>query len=157
MDREFSIDFYIKIWSTKYIGAERGREMAKKVLIVDDEAIIRELVRDFFEYKEKKPPEIREAVDGLHGWYMILTGDFVPDLIVTGLKMPGLNGFELVKRIRTELQLETPIIIYSADDRPEVRAEARQWKCVFIPKNGRIGELRKAVSNEKGRIISIYA
>jgi two-component system alkaline phosphatase synthesis response regulator PhoP len=69
--------------------------MAKKILLVDDEPhILRaaeiKLVRAGF--------EVRSASNGQEGWEMILVES--PDLLVTDLQMPLMDGLELTRHVR---------------------------------------------------------
>jgi DNA-binding response OmpR family regulator len=80
----------------------------KKILVVEDETSIRNL------YKEELIDEgydVITAEDGNVGYEMFKSED--PDLITIDLKMPNLNGLELLDKIRKE-DKEIPIIIYSA-------------------------------------------
>ncbi len=53
------------------------------------------------------------ASDGDEAWTMLL--DEKPDLIITDILMPGIDGFELCRRVRGDDHLKhTPIIVYSA-------------------------------------------
>lgn len=79
------------------------------VLVVEDNkdvrAYIREQLEEFY--------QVREAENGEIG--MVVALDSVPDLIVTDLMMPKVNGFELCKAIRNdERTTHIPIIILTA-------------------------------------------
>lgn len=80
----------------------------KKILVVEDDMPIRNL------YKEELLDEGFEVVtapDGVAGYEMFRKEK--PDLITIDLKMPNMNGLELLDKIRKE-DREIPIIIYSA-------------------------------------------
>jgi len=80
----------------------------KKILIVEDEDPIRNL------YKEELKDEGYEVVvaaDGLVGYELFKKEK--PDLITIDLKMPNMNGIELLDKIRKENK-DIPIIIYTA-------------------------------------------
>jgi signal transduction histidine kinase len=79
-----------------------------KVLVVDDQAQNRDLLRDLL---TPLGFEIREAADGQQA--LELTGDIKPDLILTDLVMPVMDGFQAVKAIRL-FDRELPIIAISA-------------------------------------------
>jgi CheY-like chemotaxis protein/LmbE family N-acetylglucosaminyl deacetylase len=51
--------------------------------------------------------EVVHAQDGLHGWEMFETGEF--DLVITDLNLPGLDGFDLTRRIKV-MSRTTPVI-----------------------------------------------
>lgn len=74
-----------------------GNEILKslKVLIVEDEDIIREKTKSSLEYIVQ---EVSSASDGIEALKVL--EHFSPDLIITDLEMPHLNGVELIKQIR---------------------------------------------------------
>jgi two-component system, OmpR family, alkaline phosphatase synthesis response regulator PhoP len=78
-----------------------------KVLVVDDEPALIELLN---EWLEKGGYEVFSALDGLAGLREFFKHQ--PDLSILDVAMPGLNGFELSQRIREVSQ--TPIIILTA-------------------------------------------
>jgi len=84
----------------------------EKILIVDDEANIRELIG--FNLKNEGY-RIMTAGDGLTALKLIK--EERPSLILLDLMLPGMNGYEVCKEVRREKELSTtPIIILSAKD-----------------------------------------
>ncbi|MBB6671357.1 response regulator transcription factor [Cohnella nanjingensis] len=81
--------------------------MTKSILIVEDERSIAKLQRDYLEASGFRT-EI--AVNGELGLEMGLTGRF--DMIVLDLMLPKLNGFEVCRQIREQLDL--PILMVTA-------------------------------------------
>lgn len=89
----------------------------KRVLVVDDSITVRETERQLL---ENAGYEVEVAVDGADGWNAVRLGDF--DLVVSDVDMPRLNGFEFVKKIRSDNRLgRTPVVIVSYKDREEDR------------------------------------
>lgn len=80
-----------------------------KILIVDDEMHIRNVVREYAEHEGFKTDE---AADGMEAVAMAKAQDY--DLIVMDVMMPRLDGFSACKEIRKTK--DTPIIILSARD-----------------------------------------
>ena len=79
----------------------------KKILIVEDEKDISEILA----YNIKKQGyDVDTAFDGETGLNKALTGEF--DLILLDVMLPKMDGFEICKRVRENLQ--TPIIILTA-------------------------------------------
>ena len=78
-----------------------------KILIVDDEANIRRVVR---EYAEFEGYEIDEAGDGMEAVSMAKATDY--DVIIMDIMMPRLDGYSACKEIRKTKN--TPIIMLSA-------------------------------------------
>ncbi len=78
-----------------------------KVLVVDDEEMIRAVLREYIEFEGG---EIEEAQDGMEAVKMCREQDF--DAIIMDVMMPKLDGFSAVKEIRKFKQ--TPVIMLSA-------------------------------------------
>ena len=79
----------------------------KKILIVDDEEGIREVIR---EYAEFSGYEAEEAADGMSAIGMVKLNDY--DLIIMDIMMPKLDGFSAVKEIQKIKNI--PVIMLSA-------------------------------------------
>ena len=79
----------------------------KKILIVDDEEKIREVIR---EYAEFSGYEAEEAADGMSAIGMVKLNDY--DLIIMDIMMPKLDGFSAVKEIQKIKDI--PVIMLSA-------------------------------------------
>ncbi|MBP0974987.1 MAG: response regulator transcription factor [Oscillospiraceae bacterium] len=80
-----------------------------KILIVDDEINIRNVVKEYAEHEGFKADE---AGDGMEAVAMAKAQDY--DLIIMDVMMPRLDGFSACKEIRKTK--DTPIIILSARD-----------------------------------------
>lgn len=78
------------------------------VLIVEDDRESNENIAFFLRSRFKT---VLSAYDGIEGWS--LYNDEVPDLIITDIEMPNMDGLELIQKIR-QIDIETPIIIISA-------------------------------------------
>lgn len=79
-----------------------------KVLIIDDEEMIREGLRTAIDWKSLGCKIVGEAEDGDEGLEMI--GSLKPDIVFTDIRMPGLNGLEMVSKMR-ELKYDCMIIL----------------------------------------------
>ena len=91
--------------------------MAKKrILIVEDEEAIADLEKDYLELSDF---EVQLEGDGESGLNAALSGEF--DLVILDLMMPGMDGFEVCRRIREKKNL--PILMVSArkDDIDKIR------------------------------------
>ena len=78
-----------------------------KVLIVDDEEMIRAVLREYVEFEGG---EAEEAQDGMEAVRMCRENDY--DVILMDVMMPRLDGFSAVKEIRKFK--DTPVIMLSA-------------------------------------------
>lgn len=85
----------------------------KKVMLVDDEIVIRENIRDCVDWEREGFVYCGDASDGELALPMIES--IVPDILITDIKMPFLNGLELSSIVRKRLP-DTKIIILSGHD-----------------------------------------
>ena len=89
----------------------------KKILVVDDEyQITRVLKRSLQAHRY----DVRTASDGESG--LELFHDFHPDLVITDLQMPAMNGIELCREIRQISEI--PIIVLSVKGEEKTKVEA---------------------------------
>ena len=95
----------------------RGKEIKKdlkKILVVDDDKITRQLLDIQLKNLEC---EVLLAEDG-HQAMRLLDSDH-PDLVLLDLMMPGMDGFEVCKKIREKYNPETlPIVMVTAKNQP---------------------------------------
>ena len=83
--------------------------MAKTILICDDEASLRELVRAILDGDYR----FAEAADGVEA--LELVHELRPDLVLADVMMPRLSGLELLAEVRKDPELqELPIIVVTA-------------------------------------------
>ena len=78
-----------------------------KILIVDDEEMIRNVLREYVEFEGN---EADEAADGMEAVKKCRENDY--DLILMDVMMPKLDGFSAVKEIKKEKDI--PVIMLSA-------------------------------------------
>ena len=99
--------------------------MAKKILVIDDEEII---VRSLKKLLEQNDFDVFIAKRGQDALVMIEEEDF--DLIITDVRMPGVNGVDTAKAITEKLNTsnkeKVPIIFITgyADEEAEKKANA---------------------------------
>jgi diguanylate cyclase (GGDEF)-like protein/PAS domain S-box-containing protein len=81
-----------------------------KILVVDDNGTNRKLVLALLKYESH---ETAEAVDGSDG--LEAARIFKPDLIISDILMPSMDGYEFVRQLRTDRDLTgTAVIFYTA-------------------------------------------
>jgi len=87
-----------------------------RILIIEDEVAIADLERDYLELSDF---EVEVENDGALGLQRALAEEF--DLYILDLMLPGIDGFEICKKIRSEKN--TPILMVSAkkDDIDKIR------------------------------------
>ena len=113
----------------------------RAVLVVEDESDIRDVIAEILELYDYS---VTQASDGLEGWR--LADSNVYDLIITDLGIPGINGLELVRRIRAA-SIITPVLIITGvifeNSNNEVRANQ---PCDVLLKPFKIEDLMKKVA-----------
>lgn len=80
-----------------------------KIFLVEDEMIIRRGIKNSIEWEKEGYQFAGEASDGELALPMILREK--PDIVLTDIKMPFMDGLELSRLIRKELP-ETKILIF---------------------------------------------
>ena len=94
----------------------------KRVLIIDDQPVLRGLVRDILE-NWHEPLYIEEEDNGVDAIVNLECRDY--DLLICDVKMPYMDGFEVVKTIRQwTWNPQVPIIMLTAEVDPESVARA---------------------------------
>ena len=95
--------------------------MSEKILIVDDEPDMLKLLSMIL--REKTPYEVTTTNNPLEALELAKKGNF--DLVISDLKMPGLDGLELIEAVK-KVDLDIPIIIITAYGTVESAMEAIQ-------------------------------
>jgi two-component system, cell cycle response regulator DivK len=105
--------------------------MGKRILVVEDTEDNRQIIRDLltsFDY------ELLEAVDGAEGVAMAQSER--PDLILMDIQLPGMDGWELTRRLkRNTATSHIPVIALTAYGTKGDEDRARDAGCIaFIAK-----------------------
>jgi len=83
--------------------------MAKKILIVDDEAHIRMLIEQTLEELEDEGVEFLTADNGATALDIIQAE--TPELVFLDVMMPKMNGMEVCRRVKKELVIDNVFIV----------------------------------------------
>lgn len=95
--------------------------MRKRILTVDDSASMRMLLKASL---TKQGFDIESAEDGEHG--LSRMNELHPDLLITDINMPKMDGFELIEEVRKLPEFRgTPILVLSTEFSDEKKARAR--------------------------------
>jgi len=87
-----------------------------KFLVVDDFSTMRRIVRGLL--KEMGCNNVEEAEDGVMALQMLKNTRF--DFVVSDINMPNMNGFDLLKAIKSDDSLKTiPVLMVTAEARKE--------------------------------------
>ncbi|WP_354698110.1 hypothetical protein DSM112329_03775 [Paraconexibacter sp. AEG42_29] len=98
------------------------RAVAATVLIVEDALTVRELQRSIL---ERAGYRVRAATDGMEA--LASLADERPDVVLTDIEMPNLDGFGLIEAIRSRPELSSlPVLIMSSRNDAEDRARGLQ-------------------------------
>jgi CheY-like chemotaxis protein len=85
-------------------------DMSKKILVVEDH---HDTSFTLCKLLKLEGYDVEHAIDGMAGYQTATTHH--PDLIVTDVQMPRMNGIDMIKQIRSQDDLRgTPIIVMSA-------------------------------------------
>ena len=90
-----------------------------KLLIVEDEGLIREGLNYLIDWDEYGIEIVGEAINGKHG--IELVEQLHPDIIITDIKMPVMNGLDMIKYLRRENPTIKIIVTSGYDDFQFVR------------------------------------
>jgi pilus assembly protein CpaE len=87
----------------------------EKILVVEDEEPMRLLLSTFLTGEGYQPTTVGDGLQGLRA-----VQDDRPDIIITDVNVPGINGFELTRRLRADHRTaRIPIIMLSGRSRPD--------------------------------------
>lgn len=96
--------------------------MSYKILLVDDSAIVRKMLKKTLELSGIEVDKIIEASNGLEG-LNLLKNEWV-DLIFLDINMPIMNGMEFMRNLRSdEILSKTPVIVVSTEGSQERKDE----------------------------------
>jgi YesN/AraC family two-component response regulator len=96
-----------------------------KILIVDDNERLTSIMKEILE--DDRVCKVETAENGEKGYQAFL--QFMPDVILTDIEMPGKNGLEMVKKIR----LLDPLVkvVYMSSDMDSYRAYLSKEKTEY--------------------------
>src|SRR5262245_40647060 len=118
-------------------------DLSPVVLIADDDSAILEILRVTLRAEQFR---VLTARDGEHA--LALAEAIVPEVLVTDVAMPGLDGFGLIRAVR-RLYPELPVILMSGDsqyrDRPIAEMATEHGAFAVLRKPFDIEDLRQAV------------
>lgn len=114
--------------------------MPNKLLIVDDQYGIRLLLHEIF---KKEGYEVYQAANGFQA-IDIVTNDR-PDLVVLDMKIPGMDGIEILKRIK-EIDQDIKVILMTAYGELDIIEEAKKLGALrYFAKPFDIDEIKTVV------------
>lgn len=122
-----------------------------KILVIDDEKAIRRSIKEILEYENHK---VEEAEEGMMGLNMSLKNGY--DIILSDIKMPKLDGIELLQKL-IEANVQSTVIIMSGHGNIETAVDAvKKGAYDYLAKPIDLNRLLVCVRNalEKGELVS---
>ena len=114
------------------------------ILVVDDEPDVVEIVRDRL---EREGHSVVSAADGPTGLVAAFTRR--PDLVILDVMMPGIDGFEVLRRMKNDARTaHTPVIMLTA--KSDFSSVAKGWNMDvdnYVTKPFVVDELAETVKN----------
>ncbi|GAH22677.1 unnamed protein product [marine sediment metagenome] len=120
------------------------------ILVIDDEEVMRDSCKQIL---SRQGHHIKLAEDGYQGLELLKEKSF--DLVILDLKMPGIDGMEVLEKIK-ESSPETAVVVITGYATVESAVEAmRRGAYDFLPKPFTPGEFRLIIERalEKKRLI----
>lgn len=94
-----------------------------RLMLVDDDASIRRVLREYFALAPGDFEVVAEAVDGFDA--VEKAASVKPDVILMDVRMPRMDGIEATRRIKRELGLGAAVVTVTSCDWAEIQEEAR--------------------------------
>jgi len=118
----------------------------RKILIVDDNV---DAVQALAHVLRTKGHEVREAFDGQHA--LVIASEFKPEIVICDIAMPGMDGYEVAKRLRDMFPTGLTLIAVTGYGTEEDRARAKQagFDAHFV-KPANIEDLQVTIDRAKG-------
>ena len=122
-----------------------------RVLIVDDEETIRQVLSEFFKtFNHGYTYVVESAANGAEGVMLALRSS--PDLVLLDMRMPMMDGLQVLKQLRA-INLTMPVLVITASRDSKVAAEVlNQGVFAFIPKPFDFGQLDHLVALALGTV-----
>jgi two-component system response regulator YesN len=116
-----------------------GRGIMFKVLIIDDEPIIRKGLKNIVNWKQYECEVCGEASDGAEGRELIRK--LLPDIVITDIKMPETDGLTMIRQIKEDIPGSKIIILTGYRDFDYVHEAIKIGAFDYILKPSKIEEL----------------
>ncbi len=124
------------------VDTETAERVRQRILVADDEPLLRDIVREIL---ESEGYEVDEAANGEMALESMLAKPY--DLVILDLRMPRMNGFDVLQALDLEGTIEDlPVIILTGDPAPEfMHTTYRMGASYFVSKPVKMRRLVAAV------------
>ena len=116
-----------------------------KVLIVDDEPIVRHGIVQGVEWKAMGCAVVGEASNGEEG--LELYSRYQPDIIIADIRMPRMDGIEMLRELRSRNAKAKVILLSAYSDFEYVRSALKLGAVDYLLKPFDLKELEKTISH----------
>lgn len=130
-------------WEAPESAAQIQRELVRhldlpnpiRVLVIDDEREIAEMIRDYLEGASTPSFKVLHAENGAEGLAAVRREN--PDVVVLDIKMPVLRGDEFYRQLRAEGRKTPVIVFFDALSEEELASIRAVGKAAVVEKGGR--------------------
>ena len=124
-----------------------GSEQKTKILILDDEPIVLKRLKPTL---EKSGYEVEAFSRSLEASNRIMEQDF--DIVITDLKMEGLDGMEFLTRVKDRSPVTEVIVITGFATMETARESFKKGVFDFLAKPFKLGEIKEVVAKAESKI-----
>ncbi len=118
----------------------------KKILIVDDEPVVVTLLKKRVESRGFKVEIATEGVSALEK-----ASTWRPDLVLLDIVMPGMDGFEICRRLKATKETEPiPVVLFTASQETQLEAFARKAGAVKVIRKPFVDQVFQAIEEILG-------
>ena len=114
---------------------------SQRILVVEDDRTIQRFIELCLDQPERTVDLRRDGESGLEAAF-----DLDPDLIILDLALPGIDGWEVLRKLRNEPRTAASVLVLTAFADPETRNRAHlEGADAYLSKPFRPNDLRKVV------------
>lgn len=119
----------------------------KKILLIEDTPEALHTLKDFLEIEGYEVITATNGEEALSKFYL-----YTPNLVITDLRMPRMDGFELLQKLKSnDLLKSIPVIVFSANATPEHEKRSKALGAVaFLSKPTPIDKLLEHIERNIG-------
>lgn len=122
-----------------------GRGIVMKIIVVEDEIRIREGICNLVERISDNYHVVATADNGKDGYELICKHE--PDIVISDILMPEMNGIEMLEKLRNEGKMPNTILISAYSEFSYAQTAIRLGVREYLTKPVTIDELTNALSN----------